>query len=126
MTASAPTRGVSSLKLDVEGGAGNDTLEGGDAADLLVGGDDQDVIRSRDKAADEVDGGNGVDLAKVDKRDSLRDVETVIGGGLRVRHLGGEAITVAQRRGGCGFSPWEPGRAAAACGCCAAEGRSAA
>ena len=88
-------RGVSSLRLDVEGGVGNDTLEGGDSADLLSGGDDQDVIRSRDKAADEVDGGDGVDLAKVDKRDSLRDVETVIGGGLRVRHLGGKAITVA-------------------------------
>src|SRR5215204_6509290 len=88
-------RGVSSLKLDVEGGAGNDTPEGGDGADLLSGGNDQDVIRSRDKAADEVDGGDGVDLAKVDKRDRPRDVETVIGGGLRVRHLGGKAITVA-------------------------------
>ena len=87
--------GVSSLQLDVEGGAGNDTLEGGDGADLLSGGSDQDVIRSRDKAADEVDGGDGVDLAKVDKRDRPRDVETVIGGGLRVRHLGGTAITVA-------------------------------
>src|SRR5215207_2204264 len=87
--------GVSSLKLDVDGGVGNDTLEGGDSADLLSGGNDRDVIRSRDKAADEVDGGDGVDLAKVDKRDRPRDVETVIGGGLRVRHLGGKAITVA-------------------------------
>jgi Ca2+-binding RTX toxin-like protein len=87
--------GVSSLKLDVEGAAGNDRLEGGDAVDLLSGGADQDVIRSRDQAADEVDGGAGVDLAKVDKRDRPRDVETVIGGGLRVRQLGGKAITVA-------------------------------
>jgi Ca2+-binding RTX toxin-like protein len=88
-------RGVSSLKLDVDGAAGNDNIEGGDAADLLSGGADQDVFRSRDKAADEVDGGDGVDLAKVDKRDSPRNVEAVIGGGLRVRHLGGKAITVA-------------------------------
>jgi Ca2+-binding RTX toxin-like protein len=88
-------RGVSSLQLDVEGAAGNDNLEGGDGADLLSGGSGEDVIRSRDKATDEVDGGDGLDLAKVDKRDSLRDVETVIGGGLRVRHLGGKVIIVA-------------------------------
>jgi Ca2+-binding RTX toxin-like protein len=88
-------RGVSSLKLDVEGGDGNDRIEGADSEDLLSGGNGHDVFRSRDKAADEVDGGNGVDLAKVDKRDRPRDVETVIGGGLRVRHLGGKTIVVA-------------------------------
>jgi Ca2+-binding RTX toxin-like protein len=87
--------GFGSLSLDVEGGDGNDRIEGTDGGDLLSGGNGQDVIRSRDKAADQVDGGAGSDLAKVDKRDTVRNVEKVIGGGLRVRHLGGKTIAVA-------------------------------
>jgi Ca2+-binding RTX toxin-like protein len=76
------------------GGNGNDRVVGTDGEDVLTGGDGNDVIRSRDKAADQVDGDDGLDLAKVDKRDSVRNVEKVIGGGLRVRQLGGRAISV--------------------------------
>jgi Ca2+-binding RTX toxin-like protein len=76
------------------GDDGNDRIVGTDGEDVLSGGKGHDVIRSRDKAADQVDGNDGFDLAKVDKRDSVRNVEKVIGGGLRVRHLGGKAITV--------------------------------
>jgi hypothetical protein len=53
------------------------------------------VIRSRDNAADQVEGNGGFDVAFVDKRDTVRGVEIVLGGKLRVRHLGGKAITVA-------------------------------
>jgi Ca2+-binding RTX toxin-like protein len=76
------------------GDNGNDRIVGTDGEDVLSGGNGHDVIRSRDKAADEVDGNDGRDLAKVDKRDTVRNVEKVIGGGLRVRQLGGRAITV--------------------------------
>jgi Ca2+-binding RTX toxin-like protein len=77
-----------------DGDNGNDRIVGTDGEDVLSGGNGSDVFRSRDKAADEVDGGAGFDLAKVDKRDTPRDVEKVIGGGLRVRQLGGEALRV--------------------------------
>jgi hypothetical protein len=88
-------RGVTSLKLDVEGAEGRDGIEGADAEDLLSGGNGFDLIRSRDRAADQVECGGGFDLALVDKRDTVRGCEIVIGGKRRVRHLGGKAITVA-------------------------------
>jgi Ca2+-binding RTX toxin-like protein len=79
----------------LNGDDGNDSIKGTDAEDLLSGGKGFDVIRSRDKAADQVEGNGGFDIAFVDKRDTVRGVEIVIGGKLRVRHLGGKAITVA-------------------------------
>jgi Ca2+-binding RTX toxin-like protein len=77
------------------GDDGNDNIKGTDGEDLLSGGKGFDVIRSRDNAADQVEGNGGFDVAFVDKRDTVRGVEIVLGGNLRVRHLGGKAITVA-------------------------------
>jgi Ca2+-binding RTX toxin-like protein len=76
------------------GDDGNDSIRGTDGEDLLSGGKGFDVIRSRDDAADQVEGNGGFDVAFVDKRDTVRGVEIVLGGKLRVRHLGGKVIAV--------------------------------
>jgi Ca2+-binding RTX toxin-like protein len=89
-------RGLAGLIAStLNGDDGNDRIKGTDGEDLLTGGKGFDVIRSRDKAADQVEGNGGFDVAFVDKRDTVRGVEIVLGGRLRVRHLGGKAITVA-------------------------------
>jgi Ca2+-binding RTX toxin-like protein len=89
-------RGLAGLiKSTLNGDDGNDSIKGTDGEDLLSGGKGFDVIRSRDNAADQVEGDSGFDVAFVDKRDTVRGVEIVLGGKLRVRHLGGKAITVA-------------------------------
>jgi Ca2+-binding RTX toxin-like protein len=84
------------------GDDGDDTITGTDGADLISGGAGDDAIRSRDRAADEVDCGGGVDVAKVDKRDLVRDCDTVIGGRRRVRllgavHVGGGVVALRLR-----------------------------
>ena len=66
----------------------DDTIRGTGAEDLLSGGKGRDVINSRDKAADEVDCNGGFDVAFVDRRDTVRGCEIVLGGRLRVKHLG--------------------------------------
>ena len=76
------------------GGDDDDRIKGTDGEDQLSGGKGRDLIRSRDKAADQVEGNGGFDIAFVDRRDTVRGVEIVLGGRLRVRHLGGKAITV--------------------------------
>jgi Ca2+-binding RTX toxin-like protein len=86
---------VGLIKSTLNGDDGNDSIKGTDGEDLLSGGKGFDVIRSRDNAADQVEGNEGFDVAFVDKRDTVRGVEIVLGGNLRVRHLGGKAITVA-------------------------------
>jgi Ca2+-binding RTX toxin-like protein len=78
----------------LNGDDGNDRIKGTDGEDQLSGGKGSDVIRSRDKAADQVEGNRGFDIAFVDKRDTVRGVEIVLGGKLRVRHLGGKLIAV--------------------------------
>ena len=83
------------IKSTLNGDDGNDSIKGTDGEDLLSGGKGFDLIRSRDNAADQVEGNGGFDVAFVDKRDTVRGVEIVLGGNLRVRHLGGKAITVA-------------------------------
>jgi Ca2+-binding RTX toxin-like protein len=83
------------IKSTLNGDDGNDRIKGTDGEDLLSGGKGIDVIRSRDKAADQVEGNGGFDVAFVDKRDTVRGVEIVLGGKLRVRHLGGKVIAVA-------------------------------
>jgi Ca2+-binding RTX toxin-like protein len=82
------------IKSTFNGDDGNDRIKGTGGEDLLTGGNGKDVIRSRDKAADRVEGGGGFDVAFVDKRDTVRGVEIVLGGRLRVRHLGGKALFV--------------------------------
>ncbi|HEY6776459.1 MAG TPA: calcium-binding protein [Thermoleophilaceae bacterium] len=91
----AGSRGLAGLIASTfNGDDGNDRIKGTDGEDLLTGGKGFDVIRSRDQAADRVEGNGGFDVAFVDKRDTVRGVEIVIGGRLRVRHLGGKVIAV--------------------------------
>ena len=83
------------IKSALNGDDGNDRIVGTDGEDSLAGGKGLDIINSRDKAEDRVDCGSGPDLAKVDKRDFLRGCELAIGGGLRVKHLGGKTLDAA-------------------------------
>jgi Ca2+-binding RTX toxin-like protein len=70
---------------EFNGGEGNDLVEGTDSPDRLNGDAGHDVINSRDKAEDLLDCGTGFDLAKVDKRDFLRNCNIIIGHRLKVR-----------------------------------------
>jgi Ca2+-binding RTX toxin-like protein len=67
------------------GDDGNDRIKGTDGEDLLTGGKGFDLINSRDRAADQVEGDGGFDIAFVDKRDTVRAVEIVLGGSLKVK-----------------------------------------
>ena len=80
-------RGLAGLiESTLNGDEGNDRIKGTDGEDLLTGGKGFDVIRSRDHAADRVECNGGFDLALVDKRDTVRGCEIVLGGFLRVKH----------------------------------------
>ena len=72
------------IKSTFNGQDGNDEIRGTDGEDLLSGGKGFDLIRSNDKAADQVECDGGIDLARVDKRDTVRGCELVLGGRLRV------------------------------------------
>jgi Ca2+-binding RTX toxin-like protein len=63
-----------------DGQDGKDRITGTDGADELIGGPGRDVIRSRDRAADQVDCGAGLDRAIVDRRDRVRQCNIVLGG----------------------------------------------
>jgi Ca2+-binding RTX toxin-like protein len=76
------------------GDDGNDRIKGTDGEDLLTGGKGFDLIRSRDNAADQVEGDSGFDVAFVDKRDTVRAVEIVLGGSLKVKALA-KSVNVA-------------------------------
>ena len=69
------------------GGDDNDRIKGTDGKDVLTGGKGRDLIRSFDKAADKVRCNGGFDIAFVDRRDSVRSCEIVLGGLLRVKTL---------------------------------------
>jgi RTX calcium-binding nonapeptide repeat (4 copies) len=76
------------IRSSFNGDDGNDAITGTDGKDALAGGKGFDLIRSRDKAEDQVDCGKGLDLAIVDKRDFLRGCDVALGGLLRVKPLG--------------------------------------
>jgi hypothetical protein len=59
----------------LDGGAGNDRIDGGAGADLLLGSAGADVLLARDGKREDVDGGPGVDTARVDPSDWLSFVE---------------------------------------------------
>jgi Ca2+-binding RTX toxin-like protein len=82
------------LLSTLNGDDGNDHITGTNAEDVLTGGKGRDVIRSADRAADQVDCGRGIDLALVDRRDTVRGCELVLGGLLRVK-VSGRSATVA-------------------------------
>jgi Ca2+-binding RTX toxin-like protein len=73
------------IESEFNGDDGDDLVRGTDGEDRLNGGKGRDLIRARDKAEDLVDCGTGFDVAKVDKRDFVRDCNIVIGGHLKVR-----------------------------------------
>jgi len=88
-------RGLKGLLLStLNGDDGNDQVTGTNAEDVLTGGKGRDVIRSIDRAADQVDCGRGIDLALVDRRDTVRGCDLVLGGLLRVK-VSGRSATVA-------------------------------
>ena len=58
---------------------------------MLSGGKGGDLIRSIDRAADRVECGSGFDLALVDRRDTVRACEIVLGGALKVKVTGKSA-----------------------------------
>jgi Ca2+-binding RTX toxin-like protein len=66
------------ISSSFDGQDGNDRITGTDGADELTGGPGRDVIRSRDRAADQVDCGTGLDLAIVDRRDRVRQCNVVL------------------------------------------------
>jgi Ca2+-binding RTX toxin-like protein len=57
---------------------GDDTITGTGSADVLTGGRGTDRIRARDRAADKVRCGRGVDVARVDRRDRVRGCDVVL------------------------------------------------
>jgi Ca2+-binding RTX toxin-like protein len=63
----------------------SDDVKGTDGRDALAGGKGGDLIRSVDRAADSVECGRGFDLALVDRRDTVRGCEIVLGGRLKVK-----------------------------------------
>jgi Ca2+-binding RTX toxin-like protein len=72
------------IKSTFNGDDGNDAIRGTDGEDALGGGKGHDFINSVDKAADAVECGNGIDLALIDRRDTIRACELAIGGRLQV------------------------------------------
>ena len=93
------TTGVG-FALDIDGGAGNDTLDGGDDADLITGGEDDDRIigdNNPPNTRDNSVGGSGRDTLvwnpgdgdDINEGGSETDTIEVNGGG------GGEVFTVA-------------------------------
>jgi Ca2+-binding RTX toxin-like protein len=73
------------------GDDGRDEIKGTDGRDSLSGGKGGDLIRSIDRAADRVECGSGFDLALVDRRDTVRACEIVLGGALKVKVTGKSA-----------------------------------
>jgi Ca2+-binding RTX toxin-like protein len=72
------------IRSTFNGQDGNDEIRGTDGEDLLTGGKGFDLIRSSDHAADRVECDNGIDFARVDRLDTVRGCELVLGGRQRV------------------------------------------
>jgi Ca2+-binding RTX toxin-like protein len=60
------------------GGPGADNLTGGRGADVITGGTGRDLIRAIDGLRDRVDCGPGIDRAKVDGIDKVKNCERLI------------------------------------------------
>jgi Ca2+-binding RTX toxin-like protein len=80
------------------GGPGEDLVDGNPGDDRLAGGSGSDLMRARDGDADVVDCGDDVDLAIVDRRDTVRDCETVDRGGKRRLVVGRLALVRPAQR----------------------------
>ena len=60
----------------IDGNGGNDNITGGAGRDTINGGDNDDTINARDREADTIDCGTGVDTANLDWNDSTTGCET--------------------------------------------------
>ena len=76
------------------GDDGKDHIKGTDGEDALAGGAGSDLIRSFDRAADSIECDSGFDLALVDRRDTVRACEIVLGGALKVK-VGAKSANVS-------------------------------
>jgi Ca2+-binding RTX toxin-like protein len=76
----------------IQGGSGEDLLVGNAGTDQLVGGNAPDLVEARDGNADVVTCGDDGDLAIVDRRDTVRDCETIDRGGKRHLAIGRSAL----------------------------------
>jgi probable HAF family extracellular repeat protein len=87
--------GAGIIGVGIDGGAGNDTLSGADNSDRIVGGDGNDVLNGyggRDEllggngndtliggsSIDVLDGGPGNDKSDFDKRETRRNIESLV------------------------------------------------
>jgi Ca2+-binding RTX toxin-like protein len=61
----------------LKGNAGNDTLTGGRGRNTYSGGRGNDTIKASNRSAEKVDCGPGVDTARVDRKDTVRNCEQV-------------------------------------------------
>lgn len=87
------SKGLAGLIVStLNGDDGNDRIKGTDGDDALGGGNGNDVINARDKSADAVECGSGIDFALVDDLDTVRGCDLVLGGELRVAHVGKAAL----------------------------------
>jgi Ca2+-binding RTX toxin-like protein len=87
------SKGLAGLIVSTfNGDDGNDRIKGTDGPDALGGGKGHDVINARDKSADAVECGSGLDFALVDRRDTVRACELVLGGLPRVARVGEVAL----------------------------------
>jgi Ca2+-binding RTX toxin-like protein len=79
LNAAGPVSGLAGWTIDADGGDGNDTLAGGsEAVDVLAGGAGADTLRSRDQSADSVVCGTEIDSVTADAQDSVNaDCENV-------------------------------------------------
>ncbi len=73
------------IKSTLNGDDGNDSIRGTDGRDSLNGGNGSDLVRSKDKAEDQVDCGAAFDIARVDKLDVVRDCNLAFGGKAKVK-----------------------------------------
>jgi Ca2+-binding RTX toxin-like protein len=62
----------------LDGGAGADLLTGGAGHDYLLGGSGSDRLDSLDGVRDDVDGGAGMDVGRVDHGDWIRLLEDLL------------------------------------------------
>ena len=91
------------------GDDGKDDIKGTDGEDALSGGAGGDLIRSIDRAADRVECGSGFDLALVDRRDTVRGCEIVLGGALKVK-VAGKSASVSGGAAALTLRAWRPKR----------------
>jgi Ca2+-binding RTX toxin-like protein len=79
------------IAMSLSGDDGTDRIQGSDGRDTLSGGRGTDLIRADDEISDSIACDGGLDVAIVDRRDSVQGCEIVEGGRVRVRPVAGSA-----------------------------------